>query len=137
MSFRALITILPMWLYAGAVLAAPAGKPTWHDCTFLGHYGQIVMVSYCPAGTPPTEIASFVEVTKDPWIAKYGFVQYRIFSTKDGVPMSMADNMAKSDAWFAKFEIGTALYNKATGHKKLWCKKTVKSELTECTNLLK
>jgi hypothetical protein len=117
--------------------AASNSAPTFHDCTFLHRFGKIVHVVYCPAAIPPSELASFVIATKGPWLAKYGFVQYRFFSTKENVPKDLAEMMNKSDAWFEKYEIGSALFNQRTGAAELWCKKATKADLTDCTSLLK
>jgi hypothetical protein len=110
---------------------------TFHDCSLLANYGQIVLVAYCPPAVPPEEVAAFISATKDIWISKYGFVQYRIFSTNNAVPKSMQENMQKSDAWFEKYETGTAVFNTATGAKKFTCKKNQKAELSDCASLIK
>lgn len=138
---RITIALLISVLFVAPSPAAPpavkAPAPTFHDCQLLHRFGRIVHVVYCPAATPPSELASLVMATKGPWLAKYGFVQYRIFSTKANLPKSSAEMMEKSDAWFEKYEVGSALINQRTGAKNLWCRKTPKKELTDCTALLK
>lgn len=137
MSRAALASCLLASLLAASVTAAPTeAAPTFHDCKLLHNFGKIVIVAYCPADISPGEIASLVQVTKRVWLAKYGFVQYRIFSTDKDLPRTFDELMAKSDAWFKKYELASALINSRTGHKDFWCKKTPNDKLTDCTALL-
>jgi hypothetical protein len=136
---HALSAIFFLYAFSTSVSASPdeSSKSTFHDCQPVNHFGKIVLVSYCPADIPPKELASFVSATKGIWLIKYGFVQYRIFSTKENLPRNMDEIMKKSDAWFEKYEVGSALFNASTGAEKLSCRKTPKSEVTDCSALLK
>ena len=111
--------------------------PTFHDCKLLHNFGRIVIVAYCPKDIPSQELASLVQATKGIWLKRYGFVQYRIFSTTKNLPRSSAEMMQKSDAWFEKYEVASALFNSNTGSKDLWCKKTPKEKLSDCSSLVK
>ena len=130
-----------LWTLIGlthtSVALSQAKTLTFHDCKHVHHYGRIVFVVYCPAAIPPEALADFALAMKNTWLERYGWVQYRFFSTEVGLPETADGFDAKSDEWFEKYEIGNATFNPAQRYAALFCKKPQSEGLDDCTDVLK